>query len=330
MNTYHAFYRDKQIEAKANSSYAAQKLAAQQFKAKKSFDVSVVLVTLADGARLCITRQSWDSYEPRLFHQPRLRPLRTSCPKAAGMANPGFGRGHYFVLMKKQKTYYHFTSDQLRDGRPIPPVGEWLIHEGPLEMCCQGLHASAHPFDALTYAPGPRLHRVELDGEMLQAGDKVCARKRKILKSIDATDLLQKYARRVASDAVEQYWPEAPEVVVHFLKTGEQAAEAGAAAWAAWAAAEARAAQAAQAASAWAAADAAARAVEAAEAAAVAARAAEAAARAVEAVEAEARAVGAAAWAAWAAAEARAAQENARKKYRKWFQEMVAVEFSRA
>ena len=50
MNTYHAFYRGKQIEVKANSSYAAQKLAAQQFKAKKSYDVSVVLVTLADGA----------------------------------------------------------------------------------------------------------------------------------------------------------------------------------------------------------------------------------------------------------------------------------------
>ena len=130
---------------------------------------------------------------------------------------------------------------------------------------------------------------------MLQAGDKVCARKRKILKSIDATDLLQKYARRVASDAVEQYWPEAPEVVVHFLKTGEQAAEAGAAAWAAWAAAAAvaaaRAARAAQAAAAWAA---------------------------------------ALAGAGEAEAEAQAAQENARKKYRKWFQEMVAVEFSRA
>ena len=53
---------------------------------------------------------------------------------------------------------------------------------------------------------------------MLRAGDKVCARKRKILRPIDATDLLQKYARRVALDAVEQYWPEAPEVVVHLLE----------------------------------------------------------------------------------------------------------------
>ena len=55
---------------------------------------------------------------------------------------------------------YHFTGDVLRDGRPIPPVCQTLVHDGPLVLCAQGLHASEHPFDALAYAPGARLHRV--------------------------------------------------------------------------------------------------------------------------------------------------------------------------
>lgn len=44
MNTYHAFYKGKQIELTAATSYAAQQAAAKQFKAKKSYDVTVVLV----------------------------------------------------------------------------------------------------------------------------------------------------------------------------------------------------------------------------------------------------------------------------------------------
>ena len=53
---------------------------------------------------------------------------------------------------------YHFVGDELRDGRPVPPVGEWLVHDGPVKMCESGLHASRHPFDALMYAPGdPRI-----------------------------------------------------------------------------------------------------------------------------------------------------------------------------
>jgi hypothetical protein len=46
MNTYHAFYRGKQIELNAATSYAAQLAAAKQFKAKKSYEVTVILVAL--------------------------------------------------------------------------------------------------------------------------------------------------------------------------------------------------------------------------------------------------------------------------------------------
>lgn len=43
MNGYKCFYKGKTIEVYANTSYEAQKLAAAQFKAKKSYDVTVVL-----------------------------------------------------------------------------------------------------------------------------------------------------------------------------------------------------------------------------------------------------------------------------------------------
>lgn len=43
MNGYKAFYKNKQCEVEANSSYEAQKKAAVIFKAKKTHEVTVVL-----------------------------------------------------------------------------------------------------------------------------------------------------------------------------------------------------------------------------------------------------------------------------------------------
>jgi hypothetical protein len=43
MNGYIAFYRGKQLEVLADSSYAAQQKAAAMFKARKAYEVTVVL-----------------------------------------------------------------------------------------------------------------------------------------------------------------------------------------------------------------------------------------------------------------------------------------------
>ena len=43
MFTYKAFYKGKTIEVKALRSYDAQQIAAKLFKAKKSYEVTVVL-----------------------------------------------------------------------------------------------------------------------------------------------------------------------------------------------------------------------------------------------------------------------------------------------
>jgi hypothetical protein len=47
MNGYKAFYKGKTCEVYANSSYEAQQKAAAQFKAKKEWEVTVVLCELA-------------------------------------------------------------------------------------------------------------------------------------------------------------------------------------------------------------------------------------------------------------------------------------------
>jgi len=145
---------------------------------------------------------------------------------------------------------YHFTRDKLRDGRPVPPVGEWLEHEGEIDPCVCGLHASEHPFDALRYSPGNMLHRVALEGDLQPHGDppdKWAGRRRRILATIDAEPLLREFARWCAIQVID-LWA-APPIVREYLETGDEcrreaareaareAGAAGEAAWAAWAAA---------------------------------------------------------------------------------------------
>ena len=43
MRTYKAFYKGKELTIEANSSYEAQQKAAVLFKAKKRYDVAVIL-----------------------------------------------------------------------------------------------------------------------------------------------------------------------------------------------------------------------------------------------------------------------------------------------
>ena len=112
------------------------------------------------------------------------------------------------------------------DGRVVV-VGETLIHEGELILCSQGLHASRRLVDALHYAPGCYVWRVELSGTIIRGRDKLVASERTALWGFDATKLVLDFARRCALDVAHLWNP--PEVVVRFLKTGDRslAADAG-------------------------------------------------------------------------------------------------------
>ena len=144
---------------------------------------------------------------------------------------------------------WHFCAHTLRDGRPIPPDGEWLVHDGDVIPCKSGLHASIRLIDALEYAPGSTLCRVILRGDIQHHGnDKIVGRERQIVWRIDATAVLREFARKCALDVIHLW--EAPDVVRKYLETGDESlraaasaaarAAASAAAWAAaWAAASA-------------------------------------------------------------------------------------------
>lgn len=115
---------------------------------------------------------------------------------------------------------YHFTKDTLRDGSPIPPIGEWLEHKGDVKLCRSGLHFSRDPFDALSYAPGTLLHLVEVDDIVEEDKSKGVCRRRKIIATINAENLLRECARKWALDVIDKW--DAPDVVVKWLKTGDE------------------------------------------------------------------------------------------------------------
>ena len=128
---------------------------------------------------------------------------------------------------------WYFSSDDRRlrhgDGREIR-LGETHEVSGEIEMCKNGLHASKKAIDALYYAPGTIVYRVELSGEIKKGEDKLVAQKRTYLSGgIDVSETLRKFARMCALNVVDMW--EAPEVVIRYLKTGDKSIRA--AAWAA-------------------------------------------------------------------------------------------------
>ena len=144
---------------------------------------------------------------------------------------------------------------KLRDGREVPAVGVPLVHEGEVEMCESGLHASRRAIDALAYIPNGAtvLCRVKCQNIVDEQDDKLVCRKRTVVWSHDCEKLLHEFACRCAERALtnanvtdERSW-NAIKVKRAWLK-GEATDKELAAAWeaareaareAAWAAASA-------------------------------------------------------------------------------------------
>ena len=118
--------------------------------------------------------------------------------------------------------YFAAANRRLRHG-DNRLVRESATHtvEGDLELCGHGLHASERITDALGYAPGPLICRVELGGAILRGGDKVCASSRtylRVLPRAKSEAVLREFARKAALRVVHLW--NAPPVVVKWLKTG--------------------------------------------------------------------------------------------------------------
>jgi hypothetical protein len=97
-------------------------------------------------------------------------------------------------------------------------------------MCADGLHASRRLIDALRYAPGSRLHRVECANVVEEVADKLLCRRRRILWSLDADGLLREFARMCALDVFDMI--RAPtaalEILAAWLVTGDESFRAAA------------------------------------------------------------------------------------------------------
>jgi len=124
--------------------------------------------------------------------------------------------------MPKQETIaWHFTKHKvLRDGSAIPAIGVPLVHTGPIEICRYGLHASTSVLDALAFAPGPVVHRVLCSGIAEEHSDKFVCTQRTIIASADATEELESFARWSALQVVNLW--DCPDIMLQYLKTGDQ------------------------------------------------------------------------------------------------------------
>ena len=102
----------------------------------------------------------------------------------------------------KKVLAWHFTNGMhLRDGTPLE-VGKTYRHKGDVVMCKSGYHASEQILDALGYASGEQVSRVELWGDVEIGDDKIVARNRRVLWTLDATLILHEFACRVAETAL--------------------------------------------------------------------------------------------------------------------------------
>lgn len=130
--------------------------------------------------------------------------------------------------------YFSKTDCKLRydDNRQIR-TGITHKVKGVPGLCRHGLHASKRIIDALSYARGPVVWLVKLRGTIVMGDDKCAATERTYIAKLNDEKLLREFARRCALEVI--YMWNAPDVVVEYLKTGNEdlRAEARAAARAA-------------------------------------------------------------------------------------------------
>ena len=108
-------------------------------------------------------------------------------------------------MSEKRTKGWHFlqTNKHLRWGTKevVKPGGHYSC-KGKISLCENGLHASKTILDALYYAPGPVVCRVEVWGDVVRSSDKLAGRNRAVLWMLDATNVLHEFACRCAEDAL--------------------------------------------------------------------------------------------------------------------------------
>ena len=139
------------------------------------------------------------------------------------------------VELRTDGNGWHFLQSDRRlrwGSEEVVKVGKTITVDCQPVLCEQGLHWSSKALDALRYAPGPIACRIIGGGPVVHGDDKSAGTERTALAMVDATELLDQFARACALSVVHLW--DTPDVVMEFL-LGDQTkrAAAGAAAWAA-------------------------------------------------------------------------------------------------
>lgn len=94
---------------------------------------------------------------------------------------------------------WHFLNDDGRmqfGRRSAVEVGKvyHLAKNQRPKLCARGFHGSVRAFDALQYAPGARICRVNIWGDVQTGDDKLVGRHREVLWMADATETLHEFS----------------------------------------------------------------------------------------------------------------------------------------
>ena len=126
--------------------------------------------------------------------------------------------------MQKTVEAWWFSNDKILphgDGRRIR---KGITHKikGEVVPCKNGLHGSKKILDALTYAPGSIIWKVQLSGVVVaHNNDKLAASERTYLTNgVDTIETLREFSRKCALDVIHLW--NAPDIIVQYLKTGNE------------------------------------------------------------------------------------------------------------
>ena len=115
-------------------------------------------------------------------------------------------------MSKIQRGYKFLTSDmRSMHGNAQWIIGKWCQHDGKLEICRSGFHASEDPYDSLQYVYGPRWFSIEAKGKILRDKDKFVAREMRIVKELPTKRIAVKFAVACARHTLSKFETKYPE-----------------------------------------------------------------------------------------------------------------------
>ncbi len=100
---------------------------------------------------------------------------------------------------------WHFVANNRKLGygdNRLVETGRTYKVKGEISLCRNGMHGSKRIIDALKYAPGSIVCRVDITGEIVKGNDKIVGRSRKVLWMMNIENILHEFACRCAEDAL--------------------------------------------------------------------------------------------------------------------------------